>query len=67
MEQDQKEKVPEQAGEWDVGKAAAERWVATVPEQARAAIVSVLIVERLFRIRQAFPARRLAVRSAVSR
>jgi hypothetical protein len=56
MEQDQKEKAPEQAGEWDVGKAAAATWVATVPEQARAAIVSVLIVERLFRIRQEFPA-----------
>ena len=64
---DQKEWALEQAGERDVGKAAAAVWVATVPVRARAAIAPARIVERPFRIRPVFPVFRLAVRNAGSR
>jgi hypothetical protein len=67
MVPDQKEWALEQAGEWDAGKAAAERWAATAPEQARAAIASARNVERQLRTRQAFPAFRYVVRNAASR
>ena len=67
MEQDQKEKAPEQAGEWGVGKAAAEGGVVTVQVQVWEVSAFARIAEQPSRIRLALPARRLAVRSAASR